>query len=70
MDRIAVKSSNVAGVGYDAATLILEVEFKSGSVYQYFGVPAVVAQSLLSAPSVGGYLAQNIKKVYRFARIA
>ncbi len=39
MNRVAVQSSNVASVGYDASSSTLEVAFHGGGVYQYFGVP-------------------------------
>ena len=44
-------------------------EFKNGSVYQYFDVPEVVYQELMSAASVGTYLNQNSKNSYRYAQI-
>lgn len=69
MNRIPVSSSNVAAVGYDQTTLTLEVEFHSGSVYQYFDVPAPVYQGLMSAGSVGIYLSQNIKNSYRYSKL-
>jgi hypothetical protein len=37
MEQIPVSSSTVKSVGYDEASAILRVEFKSGGVYQYFG---------------------------------
>jgi len=69
MNRTPVTSSNVMSVGYDRNTLTLEVEFKTGSVYQYFDVPEAVYQELMSAASVGTYLNQNIKNSYRYAQI-
>ena len=42
MERIPVSSSNIASLGYDAATQTLQVEFLSGSIYQYFDVPTNV----------------------------
>jgi len=69
MNRVPVSSSNVASVGYDPNSMILEVEFKNGSIYQYFDVPETEHASLMSAPSVGGYLAQNIKGNYRYTRL-
>jgi len=69
MNRTPVTSSNVASVGYDPVTMTLEGEFKNGSVYQYFDVPEVVYQELMSAASVGTYLNQNSKNSYRYAQI-
>lgn len=54
MERIPVSSSNLASVGYQDG--ILEVAFKSGSVYQYTGVPESVYEALMSAPSHGKFL--------------
>jgi hypothetical protein len=47
MNRTPVASSNVASIGYEPATTTLEIEFKDGSVYQYFDVPAAVHADLL-----------------------
>lgn len=69
MNRTSVSSSNVASVGHDRNTLTLEVEFRSGSVYQYFDVPETVCQELKNADSVGGYLNANIKNSYRYVQI-
>lgn len=69
MERQTVSSSNVASVGYDPATATMEVEFLSGSVYQYFDVPEHEYEALIGAGSVGSYLASNIKGHYRYARV-
>ncbi len=69
MKRSPVVSSNLASVGYDATTQTLEVEFKDGAVYQYFGVPASEHAALMAASSVGGYLARHIKGKYRYKRL-
>jgi hypothetical protein len=69
VQRTPVSSSNVTSVGYDPGTATLEVEFHDGSVYQYFDLPAHEADGLVSASSVGGYLAAHIKGVYRYAKV-
>lgn len=69
MQRTPVTSSNVVSVGYDAKYLILEIEFQSGSVYQYFDVPEFEFQSLMQADSHGKYLNANIKDHYRYTRL-
>ena len=61
MVREQVSSSNLASVGYDAATQILEIEFHSGSVYQYSGVPAAIYKGLMAASSHGSYFSQFIR---------
>jgi len=62
MDRIPVSSSNIASVGYDPLSSILEIEFNNGSIYQYSEVPEHVYIGLVNASSKGKYLDQNIKK--------
>lgn len=71
MDRISVTSSNVAAVGYEASSSTLEVEFKNGSVYQYFDVPADHFRALSDGRlrSVGKYLNSEIKPRYRCEQI-
>jgi hypothetical protein len=67
--RTPVDSSNLVSVGYDANSETLEVEFKSGHVYQYFGVSAAEHQALCGADSVGEYFAANIRNAYAYARL-
>jgi hypothetical protein len=69
MNRTPVSSSNVASVGYEPETLVLEVEFLHGGVYQYSGVPQEEYEALISASSVGGYLGANIKNRYPCSRV-
>ena len=69
MQRQRVSSSNIASIGYDQNLSILEVEFLSGDIYQYVGVPNSIFQGIMSASSHGSYLNQNIKGVYSFNKI-
>ena len=69
MRREPVQSSNVTSVGYDAQTQTLEVEFQQAGLYQYFDVPQPVYEVFLSAPSQGQFLSQQIRGVYRYARM-
>ncbi len=64
-----VQSSDLRSVGYDPVNSVLEIEFNSGGVYQYFNVPASVYQALMSASSHGTYFHANIKDRYRYSRI-
>jgi len=70
MDRTRVSSSNIASIGYDRENMVLEVEFLSGSVYQYYHVPESIYIGFMNAPSHGRYLNWNIKGAYRYYRIA
>lgn len=56
MLRSLVSSTSLASIGYDPDSGVLEVEFRSGEVYQYQGVPADVAEEFTEAPSKGTYL--------------
>ncbi len=67
MERIPVSSSNLASVGYQDG--ILEVAFKSGSVYQYTGVPESVYEALMSAPSHGKFFAAFIRNNYPYRQV-
>ena len=69
MDRVPVVSSNIREVGFDPGSNTLEVLFADGRVYQYFDVSLSVYEGLLHAASVGRYFHDNIRGVYRFARI-
>lgn len=69
MIRQPVASSDLRTVGYDAARQILEVEFHSGGIYQYFGVPSSVYSGLLQAGSKGRYLHAFIKGRYTYQKV-
>jgi hypothetical protein len=70
MLRTQVSSSNLASVGYDPATLILEIEFLSGRIYHYYGVPETVYQGLMEAESHGKYFNQFVKNGgYSYERV-
>ena len=64
-----VSSTNVSGIGYDAASMTLEVHFNNGSAYQYFDVPQSVFEEFMSAPSKGQYINQFIRNFYRYMRL-
>jgi len=69
MDRISVRSSNIRSVGFEASSLILEVEFNSGSIYQYLNVSESEYEGLMNATSKGRYLNRNIKGHYKDVKI-
>lgn len=70
MDRTPVSSSSLRSVGYDSSTSTLEVEFSSGSVYQYYNVPQTVHSELMQAGSHGQYFDRFVKKAgYRYQQV-
>lgn len=62
MNRQFVNSSDIRSVGYENNTL--EIEFHSGGVYQYHGVPRARFVGLVSATSCGKYFHAYIKPFY------
>ncbi len=66
---VVVDSSVFATVGFDEAQQLLQLNFRRGEVYHYFGVPASVFEALLAAPSQGRYFHQAVLGRYRFARV-
>jgi len=69
LDRVAVQSSLLAGVSYDPHQHLLELEFRSGTVYQYFRVPRQTYQDLLHADSKGAYFNLHIRSLFRHERL-
>lgn len=69
MNRTPVDSSNLVSVGYEPNSVTLEIEFKGGSVYQYFDVPETEWESLMRASSHGTYFNAHIKYNYRYTKL-
>lgn len=62
LQRIRVKSSSIASVGYNNDSATMEVEFHNGYIYQYYLVPQRTYKQLLAAPSLGEYFNNVVKK--------
>lgn len=58
-------SSVIESLGYDPGTQVLEVEFRTGRVYQYFGVPPTLYGLLRNAGSLGEFFNRTIRSDYR-----
>lgn len=67
MKRNLVISSNLYSVGFENNTL--EIEFKNGGIYQYYGVPDIVYKSLLMASSHGQFFHYNIRERFPFVKV-
>jgi hypothetical protein len=61
VERAPVSSRQLASIGYDDASSTLEVEFRKGGVYQYFGVSAEIYRQLIAAQSIGMYFNDVIR---------
>lgn len=68
MERVSVSSSNISAIGYDADSQSLEIEFHSGAVYSYSGVPPAEFEGFMDADSKGRYFNANIKNRYPFEK--
>lgn len=67
--RVAVESSSVTSVGFDATLSAMDVEFAGGAVYRYFAVPPAVHAALMDASSKGVFFNQHVRAKYPFARV-
>jgi hypothetical protein len=67
MNRRPVTSSNVASIGWDQD--VLEVEFKSGHLYEYHDVPESVYQACLGADSIGRFVRDEVSGKYQSTRV-
>ena len=70
MDVKPVRSRDLALIGYDATTSILEVVFRAGGVYRYQKVPESVYHGLMSAPSHGTFFQKYVKVQYPFVKVS
>ena len=68
--RQPVTSSDIASIGYDAATQTLEIEFHATGLYRYFSVPPDVFETIRSTPSPGKFFLQNIKGKFAWEKAA
>jgi len=69
VERYSVASSNVATIGYDEPSQTLEVEFLSGTIYQYYNIPPNLNVQLMQAGSKGRFLNTYIKNAYPYSRV-
>lgn len=69
MKRTDVDSSMLVSIGYDEKKKILEVEFTSGGVYEYYDVEKVIYDELMNADSLGHYFINNIRDDYDYSPI-
>ncbi len=60
----SVFSSHVAALGYDPDDERLVVEYQNGNLVEYVGVPAQVADRVVSASSIGSAIHRHIKDKY------
>lgn len=66
MEKQEVESSVISAVGH---TRVLEIEFESGRLYQYFDVPEDIYLAMLESESKGKYFNQNIRNKFPYQEI-
>jgi hypothetical protein len=69
MARVELQSTTLNAATYQDQGAVLELEFRSGAIYRYGGVPAPVYQGLLSADSKGRYFNQHIRNRFPYIEI-
>ena len=76
MNRTPVTSkTGMRGIGYDAETKTLEIEFASrkegepGTLYHYHGFAAEDYDAFLAAESKGSHFIKNVKPLFQCTKI-
>ena len=70
MLRRPLTSSTLISAGYDDHKKILELQFISGEIYHYFGVPPEIYVGLINASSHGQYFNIYIRDAgYEFEKV-
>jgi hypothetical protein len=69
MKREKVQSSSIVSIGYEADTQTLEIEFTSGGIYSYAGVPQDVYEAFMHSDSKGHFFAVDIRACYEHVRL-
>jgi hypothetical protein len=69
VEKKPVKSRILRSVGYDASTKILEIQFCSGLVFQYSGVPAKVYTDLMRSSEIGKFFTDKIRTQFQTKQI-
>ena len=69
MERASINSTMITSIGYDSSTGTLEIEYKDGSVWQYYDFPETMWNEFQYAESQGKYWHRNIKGRFVEARV-
>jgi hypothetical protein len=69
LERQPVKSRILRSLGYDESTKILEIEFQTGLLYQYAGVPIKVYRELIRSEEIGKYFTDKVRNRFRTKQI-
>jgi hypothetical protein len=61
VERQPVKSRILRSIGYDESTKILEIEFSTGLVYRYLGVPPKTYRDLMQSGEIGKFFSEKVR---------
>ncbi len=64
MEMIPVASKAITSIGYDPASMRMQIRFKQGHTYTFCNVPESIFDGLLKAPSKGIYYDLHIRNKY------
>ena len=56
-------------MGYDESKKILEIEFSSGLVYQFLGVPPKVYADLMHSGEIGKYFSEKVRPKFQTKQV-
>jgi len=66
---LVMPSTVISSFHYDKHHRVLEIVFKSGSVYKYLDVPETIYSAMKNAFSKGTYLNTFVKWHYQYEKI-
>ena len=69
MERTFVESSMMKSIGYDSNNSILEIEFNSGAIWQYYDFPESLWYEFNSTDSKGKFFHREIKNQFTESRV-
>jgi hypothetical protein len=69
LEKQSVKSRILRSVGYDDSTKILEIEFHTGLVYQYSGVPPKIYADLMHSDEIGKYFSEKVRPRFQTKQV-
>ena len=69
MERKNIESTMIRSIGFDSENSILEIEFNSGAIWQYFDFPESEWYEFENAESQGKYFNREILNQYAESRV-
>lgn len=66
MRRLPIQSTLLASAAYSSDRCLLELEFRDGTLYRFFHVPAACFHQLMDSDSKGTYFNHHIRNRFRY----